>query len=74
MKISTAFLKNIARDFLGGARTLIVLLILVLILVVVWLGVDINNKVSQSENTLVVSATGEVYAAPDLALTTFSVV
>jgi uncharacterized protein YggE len=36
--------------------------------------VDIQNKLSEVRNTLVVSGTGEIYAKPDLALMTFSVV
>ncbi len=61
----------------GGA------LVLFLIAIVVWLGVDIVNKIKESayigqdvayRNTIVVSGSGEAYARPDLALTTFSVV
>jgi len=73
MKISTAYLKTTVRDFLTGARILLFLVIVLLALLVVWLGVDINNKASESENTIIVSATSEVYATPDLALMTFSV-
>lgn len=36
--------------------------------------IDIKNKIQETENTITVSATGEVYAKPDLALTTFSVI
>tara|TARA_B100001971_G_C18179520_1_gene531947 strand:- start:468 stop:1259 length:792 start_codon:yes stop_codon:yes gene_type:complete len=36
--------------------------------------VDIQNKLIEVRNTLVVSGTGEIYAKPDLALMTFSVV
>lgn len=45
-----------------------------LIFLIVWVGIDIQNKIEKSENTITVSATGEVYAKPDLALTTFSVI
>jgi len=50
------------------------LVIVFLISLIVWVGVDINNRLSESENIITVSGTGEVYAKPDLALTTFSVV
>ncbi len=36
--------------------------------------IDIQNKIRETENTITVSDTGTVYAKPDLALTTFSVV
>lgn len=48
--------------------------IVFLVSLIVWVGVDINNKVKKGENTISVTGTGEVYAAPDLALTSFSVV
>ena len=35
---------------------------------------DIQNKATETKNTLVVTATGEVYAKPDLALATASVI
>ena len=63
-------------------RFLIILNILLIVLIVS-LGVDVFNKIKESryigqeiesKNTIQVSATGEVYAQPDLALTTFSVV
>ena len=50
---------------------------------IVWIGVDISNKLKEGRyigrdielrNTIMVSGTGEIYAKPDLALTTFSVV
>ena len=41
---------------------------------IVWLAIDINDKAKEGENTIVVSATGEVFSAPDLALTSFTVV
>lgn len=53
---------------------LIIVGIVLLVSLIVWVNIDISDKVKESENTLTVSATGEVYAKPDLALTTFSVV
>jgi len=47
--------------------------IVFLVFLIVWVAVDISNKVKEGENTISVTATGEVYAAPDLALTSFSV-
>lgn len=52
--------------------------VVIIFLLVVWLGVDINNKIKtgsqiEAKNTITVSATGEVYAKPDLGITTFSV-
>jgi hypothetical protein len=46
---------------------------------IIWLGVDLINKIKagsqiEAKNTITVSATGEVYSKPDLALTSFSVV
>jgi len=73
MKFSIDFLKTTAKDFLAGARILIVLLGLLLIVLIISLVVDINNKITETENTISISATGEVYAAPDLVLTSFSV-
>ena len=48
--------------------------IVFLVALIVWIGVDVSNKIKKGENTISVTATGEVYAAPDLALTSFSVV
>jgi len=59
------------------------IVILLLFAVLVWLGIDITNKIQESRyigqdvsyrNTIAVQATGEVYASPDLALTTASVI
>lgn len=36
--------------------------------------IDINEKLKETDNVITVQGTGEVYAKPDLALTTFSVV
>lgn len=51
-----------------------VILSVFLITLIVSTIVDIQNKIKIAENTITFSATGEVYAKPDLALTTFSVV
>jgi len=56
------------------AAVLMIIFGVLLVFLIVWLGMDINNKLNESENTITVSATSEVYAKPDLALTTFSVV
>jgi len=47
--------------------------IVFLVSLIIWVGVDINHKVKKGENTISVTGTGEVYAKPDLALTSFSV-
>lgn len=51
-------------------------LVLGVFLVVITIGkvIDIKNKVQQTGNTITVSGTGDVFAKPDLVLTTFSVV
>lgn len=51
--------------------------IVVLVFALVWLGVDIRNKINESPqatNTITVSGTGEIFVAPDLAQTSFSVI
>jgi len=48
--------------------------IVFLVSLIVWVGVDINHKVKKGENTISITGTGEVYAKPDLALTSFSVI
>jgi len=53
---------------------LIVVSILLLLSLIVWINVDIQDKIRETENTITVSATGEIYTKPDLTLTTFSVV
>lgn len=48
-----------------------------LILGLVWLGADIKNKIGESpevKNAITISASGEVFAKPDLAITNFSVI
>lgn len=49
-------------------------LALLSIVLTVSIAIDIKDKIEETENTITVFATGEVYAKPDLALTTFSVV
>lgn len=51
-----------------------VLLSLFLVALIVSMVLDIKNKLQETENTITVSDTGTIYAKPDLALTTFSVV
>lgn len=52
---------------------------ILLISLIAWVGVDVFNKIktisnAPAANTITISATSEVYAKPDLAITTFSVV
>lgn len=61
-------------DFKNKYAILISVFIVFLVSLIVWVGVDVNNKIKKGENTISVSATGEVYAKPDVALTSFSVV
>jgi len=61
-------------NFLSKCKYAVILPAVLVILAATWLGVDIYNKMSESENVITVSATSEVYAKPDLALTTFSVI
>lgn len=49
-------------------------LFIFLITLVVSAALDINNQLKQTENTITVTATGEVYAKPDLAIVTFSTI
>jgi len=53
---------------------LIIVAIAFLVSLIVWVNIDIQNKITETENTITVSDTGEIYAKPDLALTTFSVI
>ena len=64
-------------------RTFSVILIIFLCILTICVFVSIQNKIKQgryigqeieSKNTITVSGTGEVYAKPDLALTSFSVI
>lgn len=64
-------------------RALLIILGVFLVTLTVSMGVGIQNKIKEgryigqeieAKNTITVSATGEVYAKPDLALTTFSVI
>lgn len=74
-------------EFKGRKKCLfisfIVVLNVLLVFLVVWIGVGIQNKIKEgkyigrdieSRDTITVSDKGEVYAKPDLALTSFSVV
>jgi len=60
-----------------------VLAVLFLVVLVIWFGVGISNKIKEGKyigrdiearNVITVSGTGEIYAKPDLALISFSVV
>ena len=53
---------------------LLVILGIFLITLIISTTIDIKDKIQITGNTITVSETGEVYAKPDLALTTFSVV
>jgi len=75
--------KNIL--FFRPQPPLFVLIVVILLLAsfVVWVGIDIQNKVKEgryigqeieAKNTITVSETGEIYTKPDLVLTTFSVI
>lgn len=61
----------------------IIVAIVFLVSLTVWVNVGIQNKIKEgryigqeieTKNTITVSGTGEIYAKPDLALTTFSVI
>jgi len=54
--------------------TLLVILGIFLITLIISKAIDIKDKIQITGNTITVSDTGEVYAKPDLALATFSVV
>jgi hypothetical protein len=68
----------------GGHRPIVKIICgLILISAVIWLCADVANKIKtgkyigkplDSKNVLTVSDTGEIYAKPDLAITTFSVI
>jgi len=60
-------------NFFTTTKGLFVFLVLLSASSIIWLGIDMNNRLSESENIITVSATSEVYAKPDLALTVFSV-
>jgi len=53
---------------------ILVILGVFLISLIISEAIDIQIRLTKTENTITVSDTGEVYAKPDLALTTFSVV
>jgi hypothetical protein len=54
--------------------TILVILGAFLVTLIVAKAIDIRDKIQITGNTITVSDTGEVYAKPDLALTTFSVI
>ncbi len=53
---------------------LIIVGIVFLVSLTVWVNIDIQNKITETENTITVSDSGEIYAKPDLAISTFSVI
>lgn len=71
------------KNFRTKHKGLSVILFIFLMVVTVWFAVAIQNKIKEgkyigqeieAKNTITVSETGEIYAKPDLALTTFSVI
>jgi len=54
--------------------TLLVIFGIFLITLIISEAIDIRDKIQMTENTITVADSGEVYAKPDLALTTFSVI
>ncbi len=71
------------KNFKAKHECLLIVLSIFLMVVTVWFVVAIQNKIKEgkyigqeieAKNTITVSETGEVYAKPDLALTTFSVI
>ena len=53
---------------------LLIILGIFLVTLIISKAIDIRDKIRITGNTIAVSETGEVYAKPDLALTTFSVI
>lgn len=71
------------QNFKAKHKCLLVVLSIFLMVVTVWFAVAIQNKIKEgkyigqeieTKNTITVSETGKIYAKPDLALITFSVV
>jgi hypothetical protein len=61
-------------EFFTSPKPLFSFLTIFCVALIVWVAVDIDNRLGQSDNLMTVSGTSEVYAKPDLALATFSVV
>ena len=55
-------------------KTLLIILGVFLITLIIAKAIDIRDKIQITGNTITVSDSGEIYAKPDLALTTFSVI
>ena len=55
-------------------KAFLIVLGLFLITLIIDKTIDIRDKIQISENTITISDSGEIYAKPDLALTTFSVI
>ena len=62
------------KSFKGCKGVVLGILAVLLAVLTVSIAIDVKDKIEETENTITVFATGEVYAKPDLALTTFSVV
>lgn len=76
------YFKNFKAKHRSVFPVLLTVLTVFLVVLIVSFAVDIRNKIKQGEyigreietqNTITVSATGEIYAKPDLALVSFSV-
>lgn len=52
----------------------VVILSIFLLVMIISTFIDINQKLQQTDNTITVSETGEIYTSPDLVLVNFSVV
>lgn len=75
MRMNIETIKKLIKSNVFLLSQLLIILNILFIVLIISLGVDIFNKVRvESDNIISVSATGEAYASPDLALTTFSVV
>jgi uncharacterized protein YggE len=61
-------------SFLTKSRIYSALGVVLGLLIAAWIAVDIDNRSAEGENTITVSASSEVYASPDLALVSLSVV
>lgn len=64
-------LKEKERDLLG---IFLIFLCVFLVVLIVSKAIDIQNKLQETENTITVTESGEIYARPDLAVVNFSVV
>lgn len=83
IRMNAEALKKFIKDNLFLVSRLLLILNILFVVLIISVGVDVFNKIKESKyigqdielrNTIQVSGTGEIYAKPDLALTTFSVV